>query len=1144
MLRRRFSFWFLLFSLAIIPCPLRALTNGLALTPPMGWNSWNNFGCNINEGLIRAIADAMATNGMKAAGYQFINMDDCWQSNRDPTGVIMPDPTRFPSGIKALADYVHSKGLKLGLYSDHGVQTCGGRPGGYGYEYLDANTYAAWGVDYLKYDNCNLPSGDVPQTDYFHMSDALMRSGRPITFSICAWTFDSWDSQLGNLWRTPGDISDSYSSMVSKLAPNSQSAYVAGPGRWNDPDMLEVGRGGMSAAEDQSHFALWCMMGAPLIAGDDLTSISPQTLVTLTNPEVIAVDQDPAGEQGIQVAGSDTNQIWCKPLGFDFTTKAVALFNNNSNAANITCYWTNLGLQAGAATVRDLWAHTDLGTFTNSFTTNVPPHGTVLLKLAGSAPALPITGTNYLSDLQPAYAYVGWGTMTKDKSIGGNTLTLNGTNYTKGLGVHALSGIEYLLGAIASHFIADIGVDDEVGAGLGSVVFQVYADGMKIYDSGVLHGGAPHQTVNLDVTGVNRLTLGVHDADDNINYDHADWAGARVTVLSTVPAAPSAPTDLAANPGNPVLLTWNPTRSATNYNIKRALAAPGPYTNITSASLPDFSDTNIISGMPYFYKVSAVGIFGESIDSSVISVTACSTPTAPAGLTSGSSGSQIMLAWNSVPGATSYNLSRATSATPFTPLAGALAGTSFTDTNVVQGTTYFYIVAASNSCNQGTFSSSISATTAPLAPLGLTAIPGGNQVALAWSPASPATGFNVKRSNTNGGPYQVVANNVVGPPWLDSSLASGITYYYVVSAINAGGESPNSPQANVTPCGGGLPGGWADQDIGAVGFAGNASSCASSFIVQGSGADIWGTADAFNFASTSLTGNTAIVARVVAVQNTDPWAKAGVMFRNDTTPGSMFADVFVTPANGVNFQWRTTSGGQCGSTSVGGLVAPIWVKLARTGTNLAASYSSDGAQWTSLGSTGIAMNSALRAGLEVTAHNNSTLCLAAFDHVATGAPVAPAGLSAFGGNGWVALNWNPSAAAVSYNIKRSNLSGGPYGVLGSQTGTSALDAAVVNWSTWYYVVSAVNTFGESANSIEVVATPRPPPSLNAGASNGLFQLSWPNWATGYNAYSASNLLSPVQWQLVTNAPQSGGGMLNLLLPTTGQQQQFFQLKGP
>lgn len=1143
MLRRRMSPWLLLFSLALIPCPLRALTNGIALRPPMGWNSWNNFGCNINESLIRATADAMATNGMKAAGYQFINMDDCWEVSRDPTGVIVPDPARFPSGIKALADYVHSKGLKLGLYSDHGVQTCGGRPGGYGYEYLDANTYGAWGVDYLKYDNCNLPSGDVPQTDYFHMSDALMRSGRPITFSICAWTFDSWDPDLGNLWRTTGDISDSYSSMISKLAPNSESAYVAAPGRWNDPDMLEVGRGGMSTTEDQSHFTLWCMMAAPLIAGNDLTTMSAQTLAILTNPEVIAVDQDPAGEQGIQVTGSDTNQIWCKPLGFDFSTKAVALFNNNSNAANITCYWTNLGLQAGSATVRDLWAHTDLGTFTNSFTTNVPPHGTVLLKVAGTAPVLPVIGTNYLSDLQSVYAYVGWGAMTKDKSIGGNTLTLNGATYAKGLGVHALSGIEYRLGAIASQFVADIGVDDEAGAGLGSVVFQVFADGMKIYDSGVLHGGSPHQSLNLDVTGVNRLTLGVHDADDNINYDHADWAGARVTVLSAVPSAPSAPTGLAANPGNPVGLTWNPTRSASNYIIKRALAAPGPYTNLAGVSLPGYGDTNVTSGTTYFYKVSAGNGFGESADSVVIGVTACSTPAAPAGLTTGATASQIMLAWNAAPGATSYNIARSTSATPFIPLAAALAGTSFTDTNVVPGTTYFYIVAGSNSCNEGTFSPPVLATTAPLAPTGLAAVPGGNNAVLTWSPASPATGFNVKRSTTNGGPYVIIANNVAAPPWLDGSLTAGTTYYYVVSAINAGGESPNSLQASVTPCGGVLPGGWADQDIGTVAFAGTASSCASSFVLQGSGADIWGTADAFNFASTSLSGNGAIVARVVAVQNTDPWAKAGLMFRNDTTPGSMFADVFVSPANGVNFQWRTVSGGQCGSTSLGGVTAPIWVKLARVGTNFTAAYSSNGVQWTSLGSIGIAMNNAARAGLAVTAHNNSTLCLSSFDHVATGVPSAPTSLTAFGGNGWVALNWDSSPAAASYNVKRSNISGGPYGVLGNQTATSAVDTAVVNWSTWYYVVSSVNALGESANSSEVVATPRPPPSLNAGSSNGLFQLSWPNWATGYNAYSASNLLPPVQWQLVTNAPQSGGGMFNLLLPTTGQQQ-FFQLKGP
>src|ERR1035438_6233843 len=247
-------FCVLFFFLLTFPFPSRALTNGLALTPPMGWNSWNHYGCNISDTIIRGIANAMATNGMKAAGYQFINIDDCWQVSRDSNGVIVPDPTRFPNGIKALADYVHSQGLKLGVYSDHGLQTCGGRPGGYGDEYLDANTYAAWGVDYLKYDNCNLPAGDVSQTDYARMADALMKSGRPITFSLCHWSFASWEPGSGNLWRTTGDINDSFASMMSNLNGNSPSAYLAGPGRWNDPDMLEVGNGGMTSTEDQAHF--------------------------------------------------------------------------------------------------------------------------------------------------------------------------------------------------------------------------------------------------------------------------------------------------------------------------------------------------------------------------------------------------------------------------------------------------------------------------------------------------------------------------------------------------------------------------------------------------------------------------------------------------------------------------------------------------------------------------------------------------------------------------------------------------------------------------------------------------------------------------------------------------------------------------
>ncbi len=1129
--------------LALLPARLSlALTNGLALTPPMGWNSWNNFGCNINESMIKSMADAMATNGMKATGYQFINLDDCWQVSRDPSGVIVADPARFPSGIKALADYVHAKGLKLGVYSDHGLQTCAGRPGGYGYEYLDANTYAAWGVDYLKYDNCNLPPGDNPQTDYFHMSDALLKCGHPITFSICAWSFVSWDPDLGNLWRTTGDISDSYPSMISKLAGNSKSAFLAGPGRWNDPDMLEVGRGGMTTTEDRSHFTLWCLMAAPLLAGNNLTNMSAQTLAILTNPEVIAVDQDPAGEQGIQVAGSSTNQVWCKPLGTGFNTKAVALFNNTTNAASLTANWTDLGLQPGPATVRELWARTDLGTFTDSFTTNVPAHGVVLLKVVGTAPALPAVGTTYLSDLQAAYAYVGWGTMTKDKSIGGNTITLNGTTYAKGLGAHGFSGIEYRLGAIASRLQSDIGVDDEAGAH-GSVVFQVFADGAKMYDSGVMTGGGPHQTLDLDLTGVNRLTLGVTDADDGNSYDHADWAGARVTVLSLVPAPPLAPTGLTANPGNPIALSWAATRSATSYNLKRSTLAGGPYTNLASVFAPGYSDSNVVVGTTYYYVVSAVDNIGESADSSPASATACSPPATPAGLAAAASGLQITLSWNAAAGATGYRVARSTSSSPYGDIASGLTTTSYTDGNVANGITYFYVVAGTNACSQSPVSAAVAATIAPLAPTGLTATPGGGEVLLNWSTPSTAAGYNVKRSTLDGGPYVTIASYLSGPPYLDTGRPAGTTCYYVVSGVNAGGESPNSTQASATPCLGTLPASWTDQDIGSVGLAGSASGCSDAFIVQGGGADIWGTADAFNFVSTSLAGDHTVVARVNAIADTDPWAKGGVMFRNDATAGSMFADVFASPGNGVNFQWRNLTGGQCGSTGVGGVVAPVWVKLVRTGTNFNAYYGADGLTWAVLGTTGVPMAATALAGLAVTAHNNSALCLAAFEHLATAAPVVPAGLTATAGNGWVALSWAACPGAARYNLKRATVSGGPYGLIATPTATAYADPSVTNGTAYHYVVSAVNSLGESPNSSEASATPRPPPLLNITQNGSQLLLSWPDWATGYAAYSASNLAAPVWWELVTNSALSNNGMFNLTLPVTGDQQ-FFRLRTP
>ena len=730
-----------------------ALTNNLALTPPMGWNSWNHYACDVSDALIRGIADAMATNGMKAAGYQFINIDDCWQVSRDTNGVIVPDPTRFPNGIKGLADYVHSKGLKLGVYSDHGLQTCAGRPGGYGYEYLDANTYAAWGVDYLKYDNCNLPAGDDSQTDYLRMADALMRSGRPVTFSLCHWSFASWEPGAGNLWRTTGDINDSFSSMLSNLNGNSPPAFVAGPGRWNDPDMLEVGNGGMTFTEDQAHFSLWCIISAPLIAGNDLTSMSAQTSFILTNSELIAVNQDPAGEQGVALANTGTNQIWVKSLGTDFTTKAVGLFNPNGSAAAVTVNWTAIGLLAGGATVRDMWAGSSFGAINNSFTTNVPSHGVVALKVVGTAPLLPGPGTNYLSSLQPSYSYVGWGLFTNNKSIGGNSITLNGKVYAQGLGAHAFSGVEYRLGGIASRFQSDIGVDDEVGAN-GSVVFHVIADGTEIFNSGILTGGASHQSINLDVTGVNRLTLGVSDADDGINFDHADWAGALVVVSNTVPSPPPAPTGLSASPGLPIPLAWDATRSAVGYDIQRALAFAGPFTNIGTSVLPAYADSNVVSGTTYYYEVSAVSSYGESSNSVAASAYACAPPSVPSGVVAfPSDQSSIAVSWSAVPGATSYSLARALSSTPYSTIATGLTGTNYTDRNVIVGTNYSYVVFASNSCTQSSQSAYANAT--PVYSINFIAIqPAGSNVVLTWPQGT-----------------LLQATNLIGP-WVTNPAAS------------------------------------------------------------------------------------------------------------------------------------------------------------------------------------------------------------------------------------------------------------------------------------------------------------------------------------------------------------------------------------
>ena len=361
----------------------------------MGFNTWNKFGCNINEKLARDTADAIVNSGLDKLGYIYLNLDDCWQVGRDNNSVIIED-ANFPSGMKALADYVHSKGLLFGLYSDAGYKTCAGRPGSLGYEEIDAKTYAKWEVDYLKYDNCNT-DGTTPEHRYPVMTKALQNCGRDISFSMCEWGVDdpaSWARSVGNSWRTTGDIQDNWGSMMSIAQANEKLWRRAGPGGWNDPDMLEVGNGGMNYEEYKTHFSLWCLMKAPLLIGCDLTKASQETLEILSNKEAIAVNQDALGVQGHRVwsdkgGNKEVNgdvpegdlEVWAGPLmSGQF---AVILLNRSENEAEITFQFEDCGLRKDdTAMIRDIWAHQDITTAQSSYTMKgVPRHGVTFLIL-------------------------------------------------------------------------------------------------------------------------------------------------------------------------------------------------------------------------------------------------------------------------------------------------------------------------------------------------------------------------------------------------------------------------------------------------------------------------------------------------------------------------------------------------------------------------------------------------------------------------------------------------------------------------------------------------------------------------------------------------------------------------------------------
>ena len=352
-MNRRFLLTILL--LLLLPVIGRAQTReSLSLTPQMGWSSWNNFQGNINEDIIKSIADAMVASGLKDAGYTYINIDDCWHGKRDADGFIQADPKHFPHGIKALADYVHSRGLKLGIYSDAGSETCAGRPGSLGHEYQDALQYARWGIDYLKYDWCNTTNINA-QGAYQLMRDAIQAAGRPIFFSMCEWGDNHpwrWAKGIGDSWRIGPDIWCSFDStrvfptyiqcsIIDCINRNDSLRSYAGPGHWNDPDMLEVGNG-LSANQDRAHFTMWCMMASPLILGNDVRNMSDETKAILTNRDLIAIDQDKLGVQGLRFLIREGLEYWFKPLSNG--DWAMTIFNPTRQPLSCSLNWQDFNL--------------------------------------------------------------------------------------------------------------------------------------------------------------------------------------------------------------------------------------------------------------------------------------------------------------------------------------------------------------------------------------------------------------------------------------------------------------------------------------------------------------------------------------------------------------------------------------------------------------------------------------------------------------------------------------------------------------------------------------------------------------------------------------------------------------------------------
>ncbi len=539
----------------LLPTPVRALDDGLARTPPMGWNSWNAFETDINEIKIKQIADAMVSSGMKDAGYVYLVLDDGWMAKqRDSNGRLVADPDKFPNGMKALADYIHSKGLKFGIYEDRGHLTCQQLPGSFMHEQTDIDTFASWGVDYIKMDSCFAENnGRLSTEDYALYRDCILRAGRPMVLSISDFGNGAWawgGEKSAHLWRTSGDIypwmdSVYYCADTSAGDRSIHPAFnglwqFAGPGHWNDPDMLQVGNlkdmeKGREEVANRAHFSLWCILAAPLMAGNDLRTMSETTRKILTAPELIAVNQDPRGIQGYKVFDDGDREVYNKPLS-DGTT-AVLLLNKGEERADITVRWEDIGL-SGVQPVRDLWARADLGEFKDSFTAhNLGQHEHKMLKVGRQGPPLPAPepvplekytvtrkGETYLSDLY--YIWKADNAPIYDAAFGGEPIRVAGRTFKKGLGCKGKSAFMFKVTGRADRFRAVVAIDESYG-GEKKGRFRVYNEDFfankVLWDSGEMAKDSAAKEIDIELKNVHCLML-VFEGDDVLG----NWADARV----------------------------------------------------------------------------------------------------------------------------------------------------------------------------------------------------------------------------------------------------------------------------------------------------------------------------------------------------------------------------------------------------------------------------------------------------------------------------------------------------------------------------------------------------------------------------------------------------------------------------------------